>query len=192
MADDLCNLFDKIAIEPKKGAGAGGSNTNKNGLSYENKTSLESEYTLKIKNRYYEEIYFNQNKEKKYYFTKQGNLFQFLKNDINTLIDKAHGCKNPDECFIDNEQKYIFIIEKKFQQVGGSVCEKIQTAPFKLWQYQRTFPKYKIIYIYCLSDWFKNNCKAELDYLKLNNIPIFWGSDIEYKNNIVKFIINYE
>ena len=39
---------------------------------------------------------------------------------IDANITKAHGCKNPDECYIDLENKVIFIIEKKFQQVPGS------------------------------------------------------------------------
>lgn len=110
---------------------------------------------------------------------------------IDNLINKAHGCKNPDECYIDKENKIMFILEKKFQQVGGSVCEKIQTPDFKIWQYNRTFPEYTIIYIYCLSKWFENNCIAELEYLEYKNIPVFWGNDINYKSKIVKFITNY-
>ena len=52
------------------------------------------------------------------------------------------------------------------------MCEKIQTPDFKKWQYKRTFPDYTVIYIYCLSDWFENNCKAELEYLKYKKIPV--------------------
>ena len=85
-----------------------------------------------------------------------------------------------------------FIIEKKFQQCSGSVCEKIQTPDFKLWQYSRTFPDYTIIYIYCLSDWFKKNCKAELEYLDFKNIPYFWGISETYKDDIINFILNYK
>ena len=112
-------------------------------------------------------------------------------NEIDNNVNRAHGCKNPDECYIDKELKNVFIIEKKFQQVGGSVCEKIQTPHFKIWQYNRTFPNYNIIYIYCLSDWFKLNCKAELEYLQEQNIPVFWGNDKFYKSKIVNFITNY-
>ena len=86
----------------------------------------------------------------------------------------------------------MFIIEKKFQQVSGSVCEKIQTIDFKLWQYRRTFPNFEIVYMYCLSEWFKLNCKAELEYLQEQNIPVYWGNDTDYKAQIVGFITNYE
>ena len=111
---------------------------------------------------------------------------------MDETIEKAHGCKHPDECYIDENTKTIFIIEKKFQQCGGSVCEKIQTPDFKLWQYDRTFPKFKIVYIYCLSEWFKNNCKAELEYLKEKQFPFFWGSSPTYKDDIINFIVNYK
>lgn len=109
---------------------------------------------------------------------------------LDTSVKHAHGCKHPDECFIDTENKILFIIEKKFQQCSGSVCEKIQTAPFKVWQYKRLYPKYDIKYIYCLSSWFKDNCKSELEYLHLHNIKIFCGNDINYKQEIIKYILN--
>jgi len=111
-------------------------------------------------------------------------------NHINLDINYGHGCKRPDECYIDNIKKTLYIIEKKFQQCTGSVCEKIQTPDFKIWQYSRTFPEYKIKYIYCLSDWFKLNCKAELEYLAYKNIKVFWGNDLKYKDKIIEYIIN--
>ena len=43
----------------------------------------------------------------------------------------AHGCVQPDECYINVESKTIFIIEKKSQRVHGSACEKIQSSDFK-------------------------------------------------------------
>lgn len=77
----------------------------------------------------------------------------------------GHGCKEPDECYIHEESKNIFIIEKKRQSCPGSVCEKIQTGPFKFWQFKKLLPEYNIHYIYVLSKWFENNCKNELEYL---------------------------
>jgi len=174
-----------------KGTGAGGSNTNKNGLSYEETTKLDDRITIIEKNKFSNIIKFNDNK-KLFIKTKQGNLFKCMQDKINTDIAKAHGCKNPDECYIDEECKNIFIIEKKFQQCYGSVCEKIQTPDFKLWQYSRTFPDYTIIYVFCLSDWFKKNCIAEQEYLDFKNIPYFWGSSETYKDDIIKFILNYK
>lgn len=174
-----------------KGYGAGGSNTNKNGIAYEKLTDLDNETTIHEKNKYCTEVSFN-NYDKRYLKTKQSNFFKCMKQHINTNITKAHGCKNPDECYIDQQNKNIFIIEKKMQQCNGSVCEKIQTPDFKIWQYQRTLPSYNIIYIYCLSEWFKENCKAEIEYLIYKKIPFFWGNSLNYKNDIINFIINYK
>lgn len=174
-----------------KGTGAGGSNTNKNGIPYEEITDLDDRITIIETNKFSNTIKFNDN-EKSFIKTKQANLFKCMKDEINTNIKKAHGCKNPDECYIDKELKNMFIIEKKFQQCSGSVCEKIQTPDFKLWQYSRTFPNYNIIYMYCLSDWFKKNCIAELEYLDFKNISYFWGNSETFKDDIIKFIINYK
>jgi hypothetical protein len=175
-----------------KGTGAGGCNTNKNGLSYEVMTDLQSEYSIILDEIYFKTIKFNKNKSDKIFkMTKQSKFFKGYNEYINNNIPKAHGCKNPDECYINEITKQIFIIEKKFQMVNGSVCEKIQTSDFKIWQYSRTFPNFKIIYIYCLSDWFKKNCIAELEFLKYRNVPVFWGNSETYKNDIVKYIINY-
>jgi hypothetical protein len=188
--DSICNGINIINLNIiNRGTGAGGANTNKNGLSYEQKTDLSSNFNIIKKQKYHKIINFN-NLELVCINNKQ--LFKYMKNKTNNSICKAHGCKQPDECYIDENNNIIFIIEKKFQQTSGSVCEKLQTPDFKLWQYSRTFPDYKIVYIYCLSDWFKENCIAELEYLKYKNIPVFWGNDSNYKNKIVSFIINYK
>jgi hypothetical protein len=182
---------NKESTIKNKGTGAGGSKTNENGLSYEEITDLNDKITISKEFKTSNIIKFNGN-EKSFIKTKQANLFKFMKDKMNKDNAKAHGCKNPDECYIDEDFKNIFIIEKKFQQCSGSVCEKIQTPDFKLWQYSRTFPDYTIIYIYCLSDWFKKNCIAELEYLNFKNIPYFWGSSETYKDDIINFILNYK
>lgn len=174
-----------------RGTGAGGSNTNKNGLPYEDLTDLDDRITILEKGKFSSKITFDNN-DLQLFKTKQSNLFKYMKDDIDTNIEKAHGCKNPDECYIDKVAKNIFIIEKKFQQCSGSVCEKVQTPDFKLWQYSRTFPTYNIVYIYCLSNWFKENCKSEIEYLDFKGVPYFWGNSPTYKDDIVRFIVNYK
>ena len=174
-----------------RGSGAGGKNTNENGLPYEKITELSDKYHVIESKKDHQLIKFNDT-DKTYKLTKQSGLFSCMEEKINKEIKKAHGCKNPDECYIDEIEKTIFIIEKKFQQVSGSVCEKIQTPDFKIWQYSRTFPEYKIVYIYCLSNWFQKNCPAEIEYLEFKNIPFFWGKDVNYKDKIIEFITNYK
>ena len=174
-----------------KGTGAGGANTNKNGLPYEVLTELNERILLINKGEFSDTISFK-GYDKKFIKTKQSKFFKYMKDEMDPTIQKAHGCKNPDECYIDKESKNIFIIEKKFQQVSGSVCEKIQTPDFKLWQYSETFPDYNIIYMYCLSDWFKKNCVRELKYLDIKGFKYFWGSSETYKDDIINFIVSYK
>ena len=180
---------DKNTNIINKGTGAGGNNTNANGLPYEKLTDLKSEYEI-IKNDIYDKTIKFNNSNKIFMSSSQANVFKCMEKNIDTSIISAHGCKRPDECFISEEENKIFIIEKKFQQCSGSVCEKIQTSDFKKWQYNRVFPDYEIFYIYCLSDWFKTNTPAEIEYLKHKNVPVFWGSDTNYKTKIIDFIIN--
>lgn len=175
-----------------KGTGAGGANTNLNGLSYEDKTNLEELFSelkcdkkSKIRN-----IKFNNYKNELVNVNKS-NLYKFMEKigEKNDKLQPAAGCKEPDEAYIDINKKMVFIIEKKFQQTSGSVDEKIQTGPFKKIHYSKQFPNYKVNYIYCLSDWFKRDeYTSVLDYLKENNIPVFWGNDFNYKEDIIKFI----
>ena len=168
-----------------RGTGAGGSNTNKNGLSFEELTVLNTEYKEISENKNHNIIKFN--KDSNFFVeSSQANFYKYMKinKDEHNI---GHGCKKPDECYINESSKKIFIIEKKFQQCSGSVCEKIQTAPFKIWQYKKLFPKYEIHYIYVLSKWFKNNCKSELEYLDENKIKYFIISR-SYKKQIIKYI----
>ena len=73
----------------------------------------------------------------------------------------------------------MYIIECKFQQVAGSVDEKLQTCDFKKKQYKKIFSRLNIDveYVYLSSDWFKNDV---LDYIVsvgcsyyFNYIPLY-------------------
>lgn len=78
----------------------------------------------------------------------------------------------------------LFIIEIKFQQVAGSVDEKLQTCDFKRKQYTKLVHSlgWRVEYVYVLNDWFKNECyKDTLDYIHsmnchymFNEIPLKW------------------
>lgn len=196
-------VLQKKTHRTNKGTGAGGSNTNKNGLSYEKITDLDDRIITIMENKTSSsKIEFNNcnktfkikfnNYDKTFIKTEKADFFKCMKHYENTSITRAHGCKHPDECYIDEDLKNIFIIEKKFQQCSGSVCEKTQAASFKRWHYSETFPDFNIVYIFCLSDWFKHNCIAELKYLSYQNIPYFWGSSKTYKDDIITFMINYK
>lgn len=74
----------------------------------------------------------------------------------------------PDEAYFVNGELKIY--EKKYQQVAGSVDEKLQTCAFKLLQYQkigRALKAKKVTYTYLLNNWFtKPEYKDVLNYIR--------------------------
>ncbi len=183
-------IYILIMIERNRGTGAGGANTNKNGLKFENDTEITE--VIKEKNNFYNTYKISCDISLKK-MKKKTSLHKYLKsiNEMNINIKIAHGCKQPDECYIyeDKNGKDIFIIEKKFQNSSGSVCEKIQTGIFKKEHYKKLFPNYNIHYIYVLSDWFKINCESEIEYLQESGIPIFLGNKNNYITDIREYML---
>ena len=75
----------------------------------------------------------------------------------------------PDEAILILKDNTMFIIEIKFQEVAGSVDEKLQTCDLKNREYKKLLAPLNISvrYTYVLSDWFKNpSYKDVLDYVK--------------------------
>lgn len=96
------------------------------------------------------------------------NLYKYLsqeKIDWRKLISKK---LLPDEAYFVNGELKIY--EKKYQQVAGSVDEKLQTCAFKLLQYQkigRALKAKKVTYTYLLNNWFaKPEYKDVLNYIR--------------------------
>ena len=74
----------------------------------------------------------------------------------------------PDEAIYVIVNNTLFVIEVKFQEVSGSVDEKLQTCDFKKKQYKKLMSTINVDveYIYILSEWFKNpSYKDVLDYI---------------------------
>lgn len=146
--------------------GSGGANT-KTGLAFEGKTDLtqflnsQKGYKVVDGNVFYKEEFVAR------IFRKHG-FYAFL---AEFGIDwKQHISKRllPDDSIFVIVANTLFIIECKFQQVEGSVDEKLQTCDFKKKQYQKLLAKanIEVEYMYLLSDWFKNpKYKDVLDYI---------------------------
>jgi hypothetical protein len=69
----------------------------------------------------------------------------------------------------------LYIIEVKYQEVAGSVDEKLQTCDFKRKQYLKLVSEkgLKVEYVYVLSDWFKDpRYKDSLDSISIVLIAI--------------------
>ncbi len=90
----------------------------------------------------------------------------------------------PDDALLVIVRETLFIIEVKYQQVAGSVDEKLQTCDFKRKQYLKLVSNLglKVEYVYVLNDWFKNpSYKDVLDYIhsvnchyQFNTLPLAW------------------
>jgi hypothetical protein len=90
----------------------------------------------------------------------------------------------PDNAMLVILRNTLFIIEAKYQQVTGSVDEKLQTCDFKRKQYLKLITPLglKVEYIYVLSNWFKKpEYRDVLDYIqsvnchyKFNELPLSW------------------
>ena len=149
----------------KKG-GKAGINT-KTGLKFEGKTDLatfldkQKGYAVKDENVYYNDKLVAR-VFKKYRF------YNFLEEygiEWNKIIRRQ---LLPDDCIFVIIENKLFIIECKFQQVEGSVDEKLQTCDFKKKQYQKLLAKanIEVEYVYLLSEWFKNEKYQDvLDYI---------------------------
>lgn len=100
----------------------------------------------------------------------------------------------PDDAIYVIRENTMHIIEIKYQEVDGSVDEKLQTCEFKLRQYKKLFAplNYEVTFSYVLSRWFKQpkykdtldyiidkGCKYYFEYLPLHKLglPVPLSSD---------------
>lgn len=146
--------------------GKGGGNT-KTGLVFEGKVDLSTFLSKLPGYSLSGDLVFYNNEKVARVFKKHG-FYDFLKElgiDWEKVISKK---LLPDDSIYVIINNTLFIIECKFQQVSGSVDEKLQTCDFKKKQYQKlmALANIDVEYIYLLSDWFKDpKYKDVLDYI---------------------------
>ena len=149
----------------KKG-GTGGANT-QTGLVFEKRVDLIKRFEeldgYEVKGN---QVYYQGTEVARYY--KKRSLYSYLASEgvqYKNFISKR---LEPDNALYVIGNNTIYIIEMKFQIVGGSVDEKLQTCDFKKKQYQKLLASmnYEVEYIYLLSDWFKKEeYKDVRDYI---------------------------
>jgi len=86
--------------------------------------------------------------------------------DYRTILSKK---LLPDDAVHIIKDKTLFIVEIKFQEVYGSVDEKLQTCDFKNKQYKKLLAplRMEVKYVYVLNDWFKaHKYRDVLDYIQ--------------------------
>ena len=148
-------------------SGKGGGNT-KTGLVFEGKTDLATFLATKTGYRVEKDKVFFKNELVARIFKKHSFYNVFLK-ELGINWESCISSRLfPDDCIFVLMNNTLFVIECKFQQVPGSVDEKLQTCDFKKKQYQKLLSKANIDveYIYLLSHWFtKPTYRDVLDYI---------------------------
>ena len=115
---------------------------------------------------------------------KKYDFYSFLKESKVNWKDLISRRLLPDDALLVIVRETLYIIEVKYQQVEGSVDEKLQTCDFKRKQYVKLVSPLglKVEYVYVLSSWFKDpKYKDVLDYIhsvnchyKFNELPLAW------------------
>lgn len=149
-----------------KEKGTGGANT-KTGLVFEKRTDLLTAISSLPGYSVKSNVIFYKSEEVARSY-KKNNLYLYLASqgvNYRKILSKR---LIPDEAMYVIVNNTLYIIEMKFQQVTGSVDEKLQTCDFKKKQYKKLMAplNIEVEYIYILSNWFrKPQYKDTLDYV---------------------------
>lgn len=133
---------------------------------------------LKMKNLELKDI----SKKEIYNYLREKKSFEM---DMKKIPDS---CKNIDEIYIHEKTKNIFIIQKVFKKLNESNYIKLQSGNFKKNFFVDNIPNYKIYYIFVISNELIELCRYEINYLKNNDINIFFSDKTNYKNIIFDYI----
>ena len=201
------SVANKTSTLKNKGTGAGGENTNKNGLSFEDKTNnekrLEKQGFIRktiqgskknAKNHFYliKEI---TSTKRIIYLTKGG-----LKKYFNIEYNEEEIYREPDEAYliINGDEIILKVLEKKNQNGPGSVEEKLMAGDGnrKQIQYSINNPKVKVAYAFCICEWLKENAylgdkpknKIYRRILQEWDIPVLFGDDKNYFEELDKWV----
>jgi hypothetical protein len=178
-----------------RGTGAGGANTNYYGKKFEEKTNneqrllemgyIKASFTQKPKKAY--DYYLLKTFETKtIVFVLQNGLKMYMKNKYNIDLFRC-----PDEAYIieyTNGRKVIKILEKKEQNVEGSVETKLWSGPSLKREYELALGnEFTVFYGFCVSNFLKQKLISnEKKYTILNtifnenNIAVLFGDDENY------------
>lgn len=180
--DEGQNKESKIV---NKGTGAGGANTNYYGKKFEEKTNNEERL---IKNGYKKNKYYLSKtfEDKTIIFVLQNGLKMYMKNKYNIELFRC-----PDEAYIieyKTGKKVIKILEKKEQNVSGSVETKLWASPSLKREYELVLgDEFEVHYCLCVSLYlqtlFNSNKKKYVILNKIlseNNINVLFGDDPNY------------
>ena len=157
--------------------GKGGANT-KSGLAFEGKTDLATFFSTQKGYSVVGERLFYKGEEVARIYKKHDFYRKFI-SELGIDWKKIFSSLLlPDDTIFVIVANTLFIVECKFQQVSGSVDEKLQTCDFKRKQYQRLLApaNIEVEYVYLLSDWFRQDKYRDvLAYIHSVNCYYFFG-----------------
>lgn len=178
-----------------KGTGAGGAKTNFYGLKFEEKTNnqqrllemgyIKHSFTKKTKQKY--DYYLSKTfEDKTIIFVLQNGLRKYMKNKYSIDLFRC-----PDEAYIieyTSGRKVIKILEKKEQNVEGSVETKLLAGPGFKREYELILgTEFEVFYGFCVSEFLKKKLISnKKKYTTLNtifnenNIVVLFGDDENY------------
>lgn len=172
----------------KKG-GIGGGNT-KTGINFEGRADFITlidripNYSIKEADIGYEVLFKNEIVALSF---KKHDFYKFLEKKGVKWQEIVSKKLLPDDAIYVILNNTLYILEMKYQEVEGSVDEKLQTCDFKKKQYRKIMSQLNIEveYIYILSGWFRQKrykdvldyvisvgCQYYFEYLPLNKIGL--------------------
>jgi hypothetical protein len=186
---------DNINKEKNKGTGAGGSNTNYHGKKFEDETNnyfrllklgSEQKPLVKKPNKISHYYLLKNFEDKKIIFVLQNGLKLYMKQYYNIDLFRC-----PDEAYIIeyfSGKKILKILEKKEQNVEGSVETKLWSSPSLKREYEICVNfNFEISYALSVSNFLKIKLISnDKKYITLNqilnesDIPVLFGNDENY------------
>ena len=182
-----------------KGTGAGGANTNVNGKGFEKKTDNEARLLAQgfVKKQL-------DGKGKYDYYLEKGNVIYLTQGGLKKYMKQVHKLEMircPDEAYLvkDGDNYVLKILEKKNQNVEGSVADKLQIGDYMQYEYEyclgEAFASIKVDYAFCISEFLKKiytsdttKYKILREYNKKNKVSVLFGDDEDYFAQLDKWI----
>ena len=190
------NTENELQIK-NRGTGAGGANTNLKGKTFEEETSnehrlLENGFT---KTKYTLE---KDNISEKISYVSQGSLKKYMKEKYGKAL-----FRNPDEAYIieypDGRKPHLLILEKKAQNVAGSVDTKLLAGPLFREEYELSLDNVFIVhYAFCVSSFLQTYIESDKikwvifnKLMEKHDIPILFGDSPDYFSTLDAWISKY-
>jgi hypothetical protein len=179
-------------MEENKGTGAGGAKTNLHGKAFERSTeNVFGEKKIIGQKKLFGNAYYME-KDNIVLLT-QGALKKYFKHFF-----KKEMIRCPDEAYlIRNGDNYTLkILEKKCQNVEGSVIEKLCLGQYIKEEYQSCLDsRFTVEYAFCLNSFLKQKYLSDTikyeflrQYNERNHIQVFFGDDPDYYEKLDNWI----